>query len=81
MENNTAPKLSILHIQDHTGDTQIQWNPQDAVSVAVAAGVFNARLREGRAAFALDSAGGGSQIDSFDEKAEKIIMIKQLKGG
>ncbi len=81
MSAPTATK-PMLHIMDRTGDTRLEWNPNDPVSVASAKAGFDAAKAKGYYAYRTRADGSkGEIIHEFDPNAEKIIMAPQIVGG
>ena len=78
----TGPSKGVLQIMDVTGHTEMQWDPDDDAEVRKAQAAFDAALKNGYAAFALEPGGReGRQIRSFDKTAGRILMRPALVGG
>ena len=73
----------VLSIADPSGDTRIMWDPKNKDEVATAKAAFDAAKAKGMLAYMVDpeSADKGEVIRTFDPKAGKIIMSRQLQGG
>lgn len=73
--------MGMLAILDHTGDTQKQWDVNDAASVAEAGKVFDEFREKNYLAYKKVGEGSGEQIRAFDPTAEEIVMARPLVGG
>jgi hypothetical protein len=73
---------STLHVMDSTGDTRIEWDPSDPVSVKVAREAFETAKKKKHLIYRLDSRGQrGALMREFDPRAERIIATPQTVGG
>lgn len=72
-----------MAVMDHTGDTKVIWDPDNADEVAAARAQFEALRKKGFAAFRVRGKDGekGAQITAFDPQAEKLILVPQMVGG
>jgi len=72
-----------MAITDETGDTKIMWSKDNQDEIDVARETFAAMKKKGYAAFHVEGKEGtqGSQMHEFDPKAERIIFVKQMRGG
>jgi hypothetical protein len=73
---------STLHILDKTGDTRIEWNPNNPVEVEIARKAFDAAKDKKHLIYKMRADGSrGEQIRTFDPNAERIIATPQTVGG
>lgn len=73
---------STLHVMDHTGDTKMQWSPDNPDEVKVAKDTFDKLRKKGYLAYTVRNDGEkGEVIREFDKTAGRIIMAPQLVGG
>jgi len=71
-----------LKVLDHTGDTQIRWNPSNRDETQAAREHFDSMKAKGYLAYALDADGArGEVIRKFDPQARSIVMTPQMQGG
>lgn len=72
-----------MAVMDHTGDTKIMWSKDNEEEVEEAREQFNRMKKKGFAAFFVKGKDGaqGEQMHEFDPKAERIIFVKQMRGG
>lgn len=64
------------------GDTKLIWNKDNRDEIDNARRTFDDLRKKGFSAFAVKKDGEkGEQIFSFDERAEKLIMVPQMRGG
>lgn len=78
----TSPARGELNILDTTGHTRIMWDSASDVEVETAKASFDRLKAAGYQAFSVKKDGSeGEKINSFDPKAEKIIMAPPLRGG
>lgn len=73
--------MAKLRVLNMTGDTTLEWAPNDAASVEVVRKQFDAIIKEGYMAFRVDSPTSGELIRTFEPEAEEIIMTAPLVGG
>lgn len=72
----------LLIVMDHTGDTKIIWDEDQAAEVDNARETFNRMKKQGYLAYSVDRKGDkGTVIKEFDPSAERLIMSKQTVGG
>lgn len=71
-----------MHVMDHTGDTRIEWDPNDADEVKMAKAAFD-KAKKGKMLIYKTRRDGsrGEQIREFDPNAERIIATRQTVGG
>ncbi len=70
-----------LRILDHTGDTEITWDPADATTVSEARRWFD-KVTKGTGRVAYKAAPEGSEvIKAFDPAATEIVVAARLVGG
>lgn len=73
---------STLHVLDHTGDTRIEWDKDNATEVKLAEEHFKALKKKGYLTYRTRRDGSaGEVIQRFDPTAEKIIASPQTVGG
>jgi hypothetical protein len=74
--------MSEMHVMDREGHTSVEWNPDNAEEVAVARATFEQMREKGYRAFRMRGSGQqGERMDSFDPRAEQMILVPQLRGG
>jgi hypothetical protein len=74
--------MGELAVMDHTGDTKLVWDSDNADDVAAAKAMFETQKKKGYMAFSVKKNGKpGEVLQTFDPKAEKIIMQAPLAGG
>lgn len=68
---------------DATGDTKIEWFPDDADEIKQAKAEFDRLQKEGWTFYAIGKLGGKTdkKITKFDSTLARIIAIPQFKGG
>ena len=76
--------MGTMRIIDRTGDTVIDWRPDDPTSVEEAEAIFERLRRErqmpfGRAAGA--PAKDAVLLRSFDPTLEEIVWVRPVQGG
>lgn len=69
-----------LAVLDHTGDTRIEWDPDEPDEVAAARAMFD-NLQDKRYLAYRVTGRDREQIRKFDPSAAKIVMSPQLVGG
>ena len=74
---------ALMEVMDGSGDTKSIWDPENEAEVAAAEAQYNVLIKKGYRAFAVTGEDGeqGEQMDKFDPKAGRMIMIPALKGG
>jgi hypothetical protein len=71
-----------LCVMDDTGDSRIQWDPQNPEEVAKAEAHFNKLKTKGFLAYSVNKSGNrGTVIARFDRNAERIILHSPMVGG
>jgi hypothetical protein len=71
-----------MSIMGKEGDLKVTWNSDEPDEVAAARVQFSNLVGKGYLAFKTDKKGGqGEQMREFDVTAERVILVKQLKGG
>lgn len=74
--------MNVLRILDHTGDTSIPWDPNDAEGTAQVKAEFDKLLGAGHVAFAGNADGTNMEVvREFPPQAETIIISRPLVGG
>lgn len=75
-------KESLLCILDESGDSRMQWNPDDPAEVAKAQARFDEYKKKGYLAYKVNNKGGqGEVLHAFDANAERIILHSNMVGG
>lgn len=78
----TIPARGELNILDTTGHTRIIWDSASEDEVDAARATFDKLKAKGYQAFSVKKDGEqGEKINTFDPKAEKIILAPPLRGG
>lgn len=72
-----------MAIMDHTGDTKVIWSKDNSEEVEEAKEQFDRMKKRGYAAFKVEGKDGakGEQMLEFDKNAERVIYVKQMRGG
>jgi len=71
-----------LIILDHTGDSRLQWNPNDAAQTEAARKRFDELKSRRYLMYTVDPAGNqGRVIQDFDPTLGRIIAHQQMIGG
>ena len=74
--------MGTMHVLDRKGDTKVIWDPKNEDEVEAAEAQFDTLIDRGFLAFSVKKDGKkGKQIDEFDPKAGKIIMVPKIAGG
>jgi hypothetical protein len=73
--------MSKLRVLNQSGDTTLEWDVKDPISVEAVEKEFNQIIKEGYMAFKVDSPTEGELIRNFDPTAEEIIMTAPMVGG
>jgi hypothetical protein len=76
-----AEQSRVIHELCPKGDTRVEWNPNDPVSVAAARQAFNMLKDKRQLLYSEDSRGRRTQIREFDPNAERIVAVPQTAGG
>jgi hypothetical protein len=71
-----------LRILDHTGHTEVAFNPADPVEVAAVREQFNAIMASQRGlAYTMENGEEGAVIHEFDPSARETYVTPQIVGG
>lgn len=71
-----------LCITDKTGDTRIEWDKDDTVSVAAARAAFDASRKKGHLIYRTKRDGSKAEVmHTFDSTAERIVATPPTVGG
>lgn len=74
--------MSKMEVMDPTGHTSISWYADVSTEVEIARAAYNEAVKKGYQAFRVRGEDQkGERMTTFDETAEKILLIPQLKGG
>lgn len=73
--------MSVLRILSQAGDTAVEWDVTNDLSVAEVKEKFDDMVATGHLAYRIDSPAGGEVIRDFDPSAAEIIMHAPLVGG
>lgn len=80
--NTDTVERSTMQIMDATGHTEIKWNPDNPAEVTVARDMFTEMVGKGYSIFDVNPRNQqGKRITEFDPKAEKYMVVPQLRGG
>jgi hypothetical protein len=78
----SEPKRNVMEVMDSTGHSESKWDPNNPAEVEAARASFDVLKRKGYAAFRLNNDGStGSQMDSFDPGAGRVLMRAPMAGG
>lgn len=73
---------STLHEMNRTGDSRIEWDPNNPDEVEIAKRAFDALKKKGYLTYRTRRDGSaGEVIRTFDPTAEKILATPQIVGG
>lgn len=73
------PTMSIL---DSTGDTRVEWNPNNAAEVEIARKSFDQAKKKKMLIYKTRADGSrGELLRNFDPQAERIVCTPQTVGG
>lgn len=73
---------STLHTLDRTGDSRIEWDPDNPAEVAIARKAFKAAKDKKMLIYKTREDGSrAEQLREFDPTAERIIATPQTVGG
>lgn len=72
---------STLHQLDHTGDTELKWDPDKPEEVEAARAAFDALMKKRYLAYEVKPGNEREQIRKFNPSAHRIVMSPQLVGG
>ena len=71
-----------LKVTVEAGDTKIIWDSEKSDEVDAAKATFDKLLKKGYKAFKVRKDGeAGDKVSSFDESAEKVILVAPMAGG
>lgn len=71
-----------MHVLDDSGDTRIEWDPNDTVSTEIARKAFKDLKKKGHLIYKLGRSGReGELLREFDPSAERIVASPQTVGG
>jgi len=74
--------LSELAVIDQTGDTKTMWDKDKPDEVKIAEKTFNKLKKKNYIAYKVKRNGDKGEImNTFDPKAEKVIMVPPVVGG
>lgn len=79
-----VPNVALfeLCVLDASGDTRMQWDPNNPEEVAKAQARFNELVKQGYLAYSVNKKGDrGTVMASFDPTAERIILHAAMVGG
>lgn len=74
---------SIIHTLDKSGDTRLIWDRSNQDEISAARKMFNELTAKQFVAYKAEGKEGkkGEVIRTFDESAERIIMVPRMVGG
>ena len=73
---------STMYMLSKRGDTEVQWEPSDPISVARAQRAFDTYRRAHALAFVISGPGKDPICTrDFDPDAEEIVLTRPLMGG
>lgn len=76
------PPLHVLRILDHTGHTEVTFDPADPVAVAAVREQFDAIMASQHGlAYTMENGEKGAVIHSFDPSARETYVTPQIVGG
>jgi hypothetical protein len=83
MATATESLKGEMHVLDGNGDTKIMWDRHNRDEVRAAREHFDDLRRKHYLAFRAEGSEGvrGSQVDTFDPDAERLIMVPRSVGG
>lgn len=74
--------MPTLHVLDATGDTRVEWNPNNPDEVALARKAFQNAKDKRYLIYRVEPGGTrGELLREFDPSAERIICAPQTVGG
>jgi len=73
----------IIQVLGKEGDTRIMWDRRNNDEVAVAKAAFDAAKAQGSLIYRAEGKEGtrGTQVRTFDKKAERLIVVPAMAGG
>ena len=82
MTTATSVQHHHMIILDHTGDTKLIWDVDNADEVDAAKATFDKLRKKGYVAYSVNKKQDkGEVLTEFDPHIEKMILAPQLKGG
>lgn len=82
LEAPAVERKSVMEIMDPTGDTKLEWDSRNRDEVENARRTFSDLRGKGFLAFSVTGdSRKGELLNTFDEKAEKIVMSPAMAGG
>lgn len=81
--------MGMLRVMSRNGDDRVAWDVKKAevgdmdalAAVREAERIFAAERAHGATAFKVETGKAPVRIDSFDQKAEQIVMVPRVVGG
>ena len=74
--------MGVLRILGGSGDTRVDWAPDDLDAVADVRRRFDEIIKEGYLVFSLDDDSlEGTQVKSFDPETKELRAFRPLAGG
>lgn len=81
--------MGMLRVMSRNGDDKVAWDIKKAevgdmdalAAVSEAERIFAAERARGATAFKVETGKAPVRIDSFDKKAEQIVMVPRVVGG
>jgi hypothetical protein len=70
-----------LIIPDRSGHSVVAYDTEVAETMVEAETLFNAAIKQGGAAFKIDTVNGDTRITTWDPTAAEVIVLKPLQGG
>lgn len=70
-----------MRIMDPTGDTKIEWDPDNSDEVKAARSTFDALKKKRFMAYAVRDGGKGEVVSSFNPQERQYILAPPLVGG
>lgn len=73
----------VIIVPDDTGDAKIMWNRGNADEIAIARAAFDTATGRKSMIYAAVGEEGlrGEKVTTFDETAERLIVVPQIVGG
>jgi hypothetical protein len=73
--------IGKMQVMDTSGHLEIKWSRDNEEEVESARDIFDEKTDAGYSAFKIEGTQRGERITEFDPKAEKIMLVPQLRGG
>ena len=81
--------MGRLRILSKQGDTAVEWDeralevgdPEAQEAVREAERIFNLERARGATAFVVKAGERAQKLETFDEKAEQIVLVPRVAGG